>query len=275
MKLNNSMHKKNTLLILAIFISSTCVYSQCDLSLRSHGQKLLKRSYDANRDINEQERDSYISTILAMDKFEIERVFDIEIELEYYEGEVAFASPNCKSSSCDGNIGLGFDLLLKLLNLEDLGGKWMFRAILYHEAAHVFQFKNNLKFENTVHQEIHADLIAGWYLGKQIKNYMGEYDFSNGANQAIKKMYQKEQSMRIYKSNITMLFGLLGDINYNTINHHGNYTTRAHAIHDGMDLYTGYATPVNPINGESRDYKKILMTQVKNHALSIIKDWDY
>lgn len=257
---------RNILLTLALLVSYTSVSSQCNLTLRSNSSssKLLKGT-----------NSSYINTKLSVQKIKLEKIFDIDFELKYYLGDVAFASSNCKTSSCDGTIGLGINLLTKLHNQNKEEGYWMILSILSHEAAHIFQYKNKIKFKNTVQQEIHADFIAGWYMGKLMKDYEGRYDFSNGSSQAYNEMWDKRQSISEWKQNLRMYFGSLGDNNYTSIYHHGNFTTRLMAIHKGMKSYTGWAEPISTIDGKSRDYKKLLATTAKRDALTLIERYNH
>ena len=282
---------KNILFTLALLISFTSVSSQCNLTLRSisSSSKLLKGTPSKLNDIK---------TKLSIQRIKLEKTFDIEFKLKYYSEDVAFASPNCKNSSekisafdkvalvlsdavnatatsCDGTIGLGVNLLTKLHNQNKEGGYWMILSILSHEAAHIFQYKNKIKFKNTVQQEIHADFIAGWYMGKLMKDYEGKYDFSNGASKAYNEMYDKRQSISEWKQNLRMYFGSLGDNNYTSIYHHGNFTTRYMAIHYGMKSYTGWAGPISITDGKSRDYKKLLATYGKRDASTFIERYNY
>ena len=39
-----------------------------------------------------------------------------------------------------------------------------------HEFAHILQYKHSMRFNSNVHQEIHADILAGWYIGKYLKD---------------------------------------------------------------------------------------------------------
>ena len=72
-----------------------------------------------------------------------------------------------------------------------------------------------------------------------------------------------------------LFFGFLGDNNYTSIYHHGNFTTRLLAINSGMDSYTGWAEPISTIDGKSRDYKKLLATNAKRFALNYIKRYNH
>jgi hypothetical protein len=271
---------RNILLTLALLVSYTSVSSQCNLTLRSNSSssKLLKGT-----------NSSYINTKLDKERLLLKKAFDVEFKIEYYPGKVAFASPNCElsdfekvsivlkgkgASSCDGTIGLGVNMLKKLHSQDKKGGDWMILAVLSHEVAHIFQFKNKIKFNNTVQQEIHADIIAGWYMGKLMEDYKGKYDFSNGSSQAYNKMQDKVESISMWKQNLKLFFGELGDSNYSSIQHHGNFTTRLMAIHHGMKSYTKWASPISLITGESRDYKKLLMTYGKSDASHLIKEYN-
>ena len=274
---------RNILLTLALLFSYTSVSSQCNLTLRSisSSSKLLEGTPSKLNDIK---------TKLSIQRIKLEKTFDIEFKLKYYSEDVAFASPNCELSdfqrvsivlkgkdspyNCDGTIGLGVNLLTKLHNQNKEGGYWMILSILSHEAAHIFQYKNKIKFKNTVQQEIHADFIAGWYMGKLMKDYEGKYDFSNGASKAYNEMQDRVESISEWKQNLRMYFGSLGDNNYTSIYHHGNFTTRYMAIHYGMRSYTKWAGPIRITDGKSRDYKKILATYGKSDASQLIKEYN-
>jgi hypothetical protein len=257
---------KKFLLLSALLISYASVFSQCNLTLTSNSSssKLLKGTNSIT-----------INTKLALEKIMLEKIFDIEFKLKYYSGDVAFASSNCKTSGCDGTIGLGVDLITKLLKENEEAGYWMVLSILSHEAAHIFQYKNKITFKNTVHQEVHADYIAGWYMGKLLGDYEGEYDFSNGGSKAFNEMWDRVQSIKEWKHDLRLFFGVLGDNNYTSIDHHGNFTTRSMAINSGMESYTGWAEPISTIDGKSRDYKKLLATNAKRFALNYIKRYNH
>ena len=255
---------KNILYTLALLVCFSS-FGQCYLSSRSNSfsPKQLKGTSLSS-----------INTSLSNVKNDLEKMFDIVFELKYYSGEIAYASPNCKTFKCDGTVGLGISFLKKLYDIDEELGYWMIISVLSHEAAHIFQYKNKIKFENTVQQEISADFIAGWYMGKLMKDYEGEYDFSGGASKAYNEMEDRRQSISEWKQSLRIFFGYLGDNNYTDINHHGNYATRSMAIHKGMRSYTGWAQPINSIDGRPRDYKRRLALYAQRDAAYMISQWN-
>jgi len=50
----------------------------------------------------------------------------------------------------------------------------MIVSIMAHEFAHVFQYSHpELKFKNSIVQEVHADMVAGWYMSHYLMNEFG------------------------------------------------------------------------------------------------------
>ena len=252
---------KNILYTLAL-LASWFSFSQCYLSstLNSFSSKELKGTSLSG-----------LNNTLLYVKNDLKELFDIEFNLKYYSQEIAFASPDCETFSCNGTIGLGVNFLQELLSIDKELGVWMIISVLGHEAAHIFQFKNKIKFDTTVQQEINADFIAGWYMGKLMNDYEGKYDFSKGASQALNGMWDRRNSIYNWKLNLANFFGSLGDNNYSSADHHGNYCARSMAIRKGMKSYRGWAEPINSIDGKPRDYKKKLALYANRDAKYMIQ----
>jgi len=87
--------------------------------------------------------------------------------------------------------------------------------------------------------------------------------------------FDKVESISTWKQNLKLFFGTLGDSNYSSIQHHGNFTTRSMAIHYGMKSYTGWARPKGIFDGKSRDYKKLLATVAKRDASTFIERYNH
>jgi hypothetical protein len=246
---------KNLLIICSLCICISTTYAQCSLENNSNG---------FSTSIRNGTKSSYLNTYIALELIRLEKLFNVKVDLCFQSGTNAFATPVCKNNNYDGTISLGIDLMEK--QYKKGTGKWLIAAIMAHEIAHILQFKNQMKFENTVHQEIHADMLSGWFLGKLIEDYKGSYDFSEGAKVAYNKMEDRIQQASEIQQNLRLFFGGMGDNNYFSIQHHGNFTTRAMAMHKGMYSYTGWSL---------RDWKRVFFEFGQKDALKIIDDYNH
>lgn len=246
---------KNLLIFCSLCICISTTYAQCSLENNSNG---------FNKSFRNGTKSAYLNTFIALELIRLERLFNVKVDLRFLSGTNAFASPNCTEINCDGTISLGIDLIN--IQYKKGTGKWLITAIMTHEIAHILQFKNQMKFQNTVHQEIHADMLAGWYLGKLIEDYKGTYDFSNGTKAAYNDMEDRIEQAREIESNLRIFFGGIGDNNYFSTQHHGNYTTRLMAMHNGIKSYTGWSL---------KDWKRVFFKFGQNDALKIIEDYNH
>ncbi|WP_070217865.1 hypothetical protein OX462_15485 [Janthinobacterium sp. SUN098] len=88
-------------------------------------------------------------------------------------------------------------------------------GVIAHEWAHVLQFKQGLIFPSPVTpSELHADFLAGWYMG------------------------MKGQRMKIAYEELKQEFFAMGDTNFNDRDHHGTPEQRRHAMSSGYELAT-------------------------------------
>jgi hypothetical protein len=154
----------------------------------------------------------------------LEAFFGMKIDFFYLQEEYstnAFYTRLCSSPLCEGTVFLG----LNLLSEQFLNEKpFAFKATLAHEFAHALQFKMG---HNGVYKrpELHADFIAGYYIGKT-------YNLSNDEL-------------------VTFLseFASLGDYNFFDLQHHGTPYERECAFKEGFfhakeiqgTLYSAYS----------------------------------
>ena len=203
------------------------IYSQCALKMNSNiysenlgstGNRILDKS------IHEEE-------------LKLEDYFNINVDLNICSGTNGMAMSNCQTqSNCDGTIELGKDLITYFFNNEAFGvnegGKWMVIAIMAHEFAHILQYKHRMKFRSNVQQEIHADILAGWYIAKYLDDIMGISNdrYFGTLSETGKKHYD-------LKSGIQLAFAHMGDKEYSSPYHHGNNFARFMAVYHGVDQY--------------------------------------
>jgi hypothetical protein len=134
----------------------------------------------------------------------------------------------------DGKIILGKELMVFEFSKQGLAyqlpmGNYFAYAVLAHEFAHIIQFNHKeLLFQDVVTQEIHADIIAGYFLARFIHK-------NSGHQSKLSVLYSSDCSK--IKTNLLINFGNLGDNAFWSSNHHGNYSTRSLAINEGMDIY--------------------------------------
>ena len=104
----------------------------------------------------------------------------------------------------------------------------MIIAIMAHEFAHIFQYSHpEFRFKNSVVQEVHADMLAGWYMTKYFM------DITPGSDKS--GWYYGSKARSIW-TDMTISFGWMGDKAYWSQQHHGNYYTRTLAFHEGWSF---------------------------------------
>jgi len=133
----------------------------------------------------------------------------------------AYASPN-------GTVLFGSTLMINEFN-EEFGptGNYSVIGIMAHEFAHILQFSQGLHYQlPTKILELHADFIAGWYLG----------------NREMVLLTDAEQAMRSFYRN--------GDYEFNNPNHHGTPSERVRSYKTGtttrgMNIYQAFQLGLN------------------------------
>lgn len=142
----------------------------------------------------------------------------------------AFATPSTgplgPHPGRDGAVVLGRRLMAEeLMHQPGIGGGQFrkfnpsFNSVLAHEVAHTLQFRNQ---EPTVgrDRELHADYLAGWYLGKIVRADQGQ-------------IFDTVQPL--------LSFWRKGDYLFNDPSHHGTPEQRLAAFKAGMDDQTTQA----------------------------------
>ncbi len=235
-------------LIFISFLLFPCItYSQCNIQ-NSPNSSVRHLSTTNN---------SQLDNLIFGEKTELESLLMLKTKLNIAKGTNGLAYPSCSLNNCNGTIELGVDLL----NLEynRRGGKYFIVGILAHEFAHIIQFKNNMIFESTVQQEIHADIFAGWYLGYYFDQLIGN------SPKRFLPASDLMSSIKNFKNNLKISFGQIGDTQYYSVNHHGNYTTRLMALHHGIDSYDRGFT----------NWREVFFRWGKNDATHLINKWNH
>lgn len=127
-----------------------------------------------------------------------------------------------------GSVFFGAGLLISEFKATN-GSLMSVPAIMAHEFAHAMQYKNSFPYAGKW-RELHADYIAGWYIG-----HRGRYRPQN-ALQAFLNFYYK------------------GDYDFFDKGHHGTPQERAAAFNAGFNLNVGRneASAVNAYNAGLR-----------------------
>jgi hypothetical protein len=98
-------------------------------------------------------------------------IIPVNPQFQYIQEDTpnAFAIPTSEVLGTKGTVLLGLKLLNSLLNDNDGGAA--IAGICAHECGHIYQYFNaiydHLSPSGTIAVELHADLIAGYYMGKR------------------------------------------------------------------------------------------------------------
>jgi hypothetical protein len=189
-----------------------------------------------------------IDDILKTEKVKLENFFNVKADLKICSGSNGIAKKNCQKYNCNGTIELGNHLLIHEYTKQGpitkkALGRNMVIAIMAHEYAHIYQYSHpELKFKNAVIQEIHADMLAGWYLSQNLINEFGlsredvRYKFKNA---------EKVEFVNNMMHDIEIAFGWMGDEQYWSPQHHGDYFTRISAFGEAWRCMNGRPVQIN------------------------------
>jgi tetratricopeptide (TPR) repeat protein len=146
-----------------------------------------------------------LDKILNKEARQLENLFSVQIELwAYDDGE----SPNALAIDSDPyTIMLGKGLLLD--EYVNTNNSYSIIAIMAHEFAHTVQYKFKY-YGNGKEPELHADYLAGWYMGKK------KYLTSDEVDKISSSFWDK------------------GDINYFSPDHHGTSEERQKSFKAGF-----------------------------------------
>lgn len=211
-----------------------------------------------------------IDNILKSEKIKLENFFNVKVDLKITSGSNGLAKSKCKYSNCSGTVELGKHLLIHEFKKQGpytnkALGKNMIIAIMAHEFAHIFQYNHpEFKFKNSVIQEIHADMLAGWYMAQYLMNEIGvsnhdaRYKFSNR---------EKVEKIDGVMMDIKIAFGWMGDEDYWSPQHHGDYATRASAFGEAWRCIYGY-----PVRISCQNFSDWLKDSVWNAEMKLHED---
>lgn len=142
----------------------------------------------------------------------ISQVFHVNPNLFIYQeeqGPNALASPQTTNPMSTGSVYLGVQLLREQLwNMNR--GEIAVAGIMAHEFAHIMQMKEYCSL-STFHKELHADFMAGYYMGR--KSYLTDVNIQGFANS---------------------LFSI-GDTNFWSPSHHGTPSQRVNSMITGFN----------------------------------------
>lgn len=249
------LRKRNQLCSLFLILSFSF------LIFPSVAQCTLKNDYVGTSGYLSSTGNNELDNLISSTKLKLEKFFNVSVDVKISSGANGFAKSKCNHSYCDGTIELGKDLLLYEYkkvgpSSELLIGKYMVIAIMAHEFAHIYQYTHpELRFKNSVVQEVHADMLAGWFLTREmIDNTPESKRFDWQYSSTLQKIY----------TDLTISFGWMGDRAYWSQQHHGNYLTRAMAFREGWKDYKERGI---------RDFNYFLKWSIPT-AEKLINDWD-
>ena len=144
--------------------------------------------------------DSKFHNALVGELKQILQIMPIDPGFKYADVDNAISVPENYVAGTKGTIFIGVPLVNKLLKQDD--GGISVAGVLAHECAHIFQFfspYNDRLFKGpeptSVRFELHADVLAGYYLGRK-KVSKGER--LTGVQQALYKMGTYDMESETY-----------------------------------------------------------------------------
>lgn len=177
-----------------------------------------------------------LDEILSKETALMESEFAVDVNIYAYDDG---KSPNAYAISNPYSIIIGKTLMLdEFVNTENANS---IIAIMAHEFGHIVQYKFKLNtYKGWVGKwpELHADFLAGWYMGK--KQYINPKDFEK----IINSFWDK------------------GDDNFFSSNHHGTPEERAFAFIKGylsanLNIKEAYTFGTNFIINISSELQKL------------------
>lgn len=183
--------------------------------------------------------------ILAKETILMETEFNVDVNIYAYDDG---KSPNAFAISNPYSIIIGKTLMLdEFVNTENSNS---IIAIMAHEFGHILQYKYKLNsYKGWVGKwpELHADFLAGWYMGK--KQYIKQQEFEK----IITSFWDK------------------GDDNYFSSNHHGTPEERSFAFIKGylstnLNIKEAYVYGTNFIINISSELQKLNQKNINNQS---------
>jgi hypothetical protein len=191
--------KKLILLIAISLFVSDAVFAQCYAAGENLPSAGLLRSTSGYTDLD---------SIVIEEINKLEKFYGVEVDFFFLleeNGMNAMYVPYC-NHACKGTICLGLKMLYS--ELKKTNGLYTTKAILAHEFGHCVQHVIGWS-EQWKRPELHADFMAGYYLGENYNHTAKELDvlFNN--------------------------FYEIGDNNYWSASHHGTGSERECAFREG------------------------------------------
>jgi hypothetical protein len=160
---------KQILVLFITLISTIQIEGQCTLN---NGSSITSGYISSTGN-------STLDAFIQSEKIKMEQFFNVTVDLKIYSGNNGLAKRTSVNSKYNGTIELGKGLLIFEYNkkgpvTKESIGKYMVMSIMAHEFAHIYQYAHpEYVFKSGVVQEIHADMIAGYYMAKYLINNAG------------------------------------------------------------------------------------------------------
>ncbi len=169
---------------------------------------------------------SKLDNILYTESSNMKNTFEINIPVYAVDDT---ESPNCTFRPSASIITMGKTMMLD--EIVETNGTNSIISIMAHEFGHAIQHKYNLNVNSDwigKYPELHADFMAGWYMGK-------------------KKYLSSQEVLQIGKS-----FYEMGDYDYFNLQHHGTKDERLFAFYSGflnsdLNVFDAYRYGTNVI----------------------------
>ncbi|SDX00259.1 hypothetical protein SAMN05444410_1087 [Hydrobacter penzbergensis] len=211
---------KKLILLVFLFLPTSRLFSQCYVTSFGSLGTLFKSTgnYQLDQKFN-------------ISKTTLENLFNISVNLFIYDDG---QSPNAYAKrsddqNYDGLVAFGRNMLVqRLWNIER--GEFAVAGILAHECAHVIQIKKGTYYSVTKLKELHADFMAGYFIGTQ--------GFpQNGINAFANDLYS------------------IGDYDFWAPDHHGTPEERVAAMLAGFQVRnssasSAYMTGLSYVRGD-------------------------
>jgi hypothetical protein len=186
-----------------------------------------------------------IDQLTQFEVTQLEELFDVNIEfrfgMEKGTGNAEFDPTGCKAIDCYGAITLGFNVINECKNKAN--GNERIIAILAHEFGHAAQSKNHFPDLAGKWAELHADYLAGFYIGQR---------------GLIEKSLLTSFASEFYSR---------GDTDFYDSNHHGTHQERACAFLEGYKMAIDYKFNFIQAYNAGVDYLLSLMPCNINYIL--------
>jgi len=253
------------ILLITTFLTNESISSQCTLN-NSGGNYNNAMASSGNISID---------NVLNSEKNKLEEFFNVKVDLKIVSGSNGLAKRSCRNDNCNGTIELGNHLLINEFKKQGFVtknalGRNMVIAVMAHEYAHIFQYVHpEFKFKNAVIQEIHADLLAGWYLAQYLMKEHGitrEGGFLRSRNLSKEEFVEKSRSIRHIMADLQIAFGWMGDEEYWSPQHHGDFHTRCCAFMETWRCMQGQPVQLHCDNYSKWLEQSVWLAEQKYHS---------